>query len=168
MEVLEPHTHGMKIIINFPACLFSHPLRKECRRVTDKVDLKENDVDVNKVEILYGTLMLRNSSMTSFPKLENLRLIEQRPREPVLIIENNPRLHDLEALYYLNFSVHDSKRAVKIANNPSLCIPKDYRDDPFTKRYLGSINTCGFGQPFDLLFFAKLWIPIFLAVIFKD
>ncbi|RCN43374.1 hypothetical protein ANCCAN_10638 [Ancylostoma caninum] len=106
--------------------------------------------------------------MSSFPKLKNLRLIKQRPREPVLVIEDNPKLYDLEALYDMNFSVHDFKRAVRISNNPNLCIAEDYRDEPFTKKYLSSVRTCSFGQPLDLLIFAKIWIPVFLAVIFKD
>ncbi|EYC42349.1 hypothetical protein Y032_0534g3062 [Ancylostoma ceylanicum] len=158
----------IKIFICFTACRFSRPLRQECRRISDTIDLKENDVDADQVEILYGTLMLKNSKMTSFPKVKNLRLVEQRPKEPVLVIEDNPKLHDLEALYNMTFSVHDFKTAVKITNNPNLCIAKDYKDEPFRKTYLGSVRTCSADKLLDLLFFANLWIPIFLIVIFKD
>ncbi|CAJ0604358.1 unnamed protein product [Cylicocyclus nassatus] len=119
----------------------SPTLPSACTNVSDDIDIKEEDLDTT-VEVLYGTLMLRSSNWTSFPKLKNLRRIVQRPGKAALVIEDNQILRDLDAVFDIDFSIRDFKTAVKIENNPELCLRRNYSNNPFAQKFLSGLHPC--------------------------
>ncbi|KAK6751040.1 hypothetical protein RB195_002796 [Necator americanus] len=150
-------------------CAFEQPLPKRCKNISGTVYLKGGDESVQQIEIIYGTLALVNSNMTSFPKLEKLRLIQQRIARPVLVIENNSNLHELDELFGLNFSILHPKKAVRIENNRNLCIGRNYSHELFAIQYLHSVRTCGSTVLPNLLLSFKPWIILlFLSVKFQN
>lgn len=94
------------------------------------------------MEVVYGTLTLRGSNATSFPKMLRLRQIAQKPGTPVLVIENNPMLTDLTPLFGVNIKADDMKNAIKISGNRKLCISKKQANEPFVIKYLTKVDFC--------------------------
>ncbi|VDM68020.1 unnamed protein product [Strongylus vulgaris] len=116
------------------SCSYRRPLPSTCKNVTDDIDITNDDISAA-VEVLYGTLIVKNSNWTQFPNMKNLRLVEQRPSKPVLVIEDNELLRDLDALFDIQFSIRDRKTAVIIKNNPELCFNEKYSNNSFANRY---------------------------------
>ncbi|ETN82490.1 receptor L domain protein [Necator americanus] len=125
------------------ACSYRQPLPYDCRFIFDNIDLKETDNrSLDQIEVVYGTLTLRGSNLTSFPRLKNLRQLGQNSGMPMLVIENNPKLTDLTALFELNMKVDDMRTAIAISGNPKLCIGKKQAKEPFVIKYLTTVDSC--------------------------
>ncbi|KHJ82091.1 receptor L domain protein, partial [Oesophagostomum dentatum] len=105
-------------------CTFSLPLSPGCRFIFGDVDLQGYDESLDQIEVIYGTLILDGTNMTSFPKLPNLRRLVQNPGKPLLVVENNQQLTDMKALYNTTLDIDDIKNAVRISGNPKLCKTK--------------------------------------------
>ncbi|KAK6752133.1 hypothetical protein RB195_003510 [Necator americanus] len=124
-------------------CSYRQPLPYDCRFIFDNIDLKETDNrSLDQIEVVYGTLTLRGSNLTSFPRLKNLRQLGQNSGMPMLVIENNPKLTDLTALFELNMKVDDMRTAIAISGNPKLCIGKKQAKEPFVIKYLTTVDSC--------------------------
>nr|CDJ90650.1 EGF receptor domain containing protein [Haemonchus contortus] len=131
-------------------CPLEEPLYRVCKVISDDIDLTEFDGRLSmldQLEVLVGTLSLKGSNATSFPKLKNLVLLKQPKKGPVLIIEDNPKLSSLEALYNLEIRLRKGERpdnAISIGNNPNLCIDEDASTVPFVIKYLSRVPICEF------------------------
>ncbi|CAJ0607527.1 unnamed protein product [Cylicocyclus nassatus] len=123
-------------------CTFHRPLPEGCRFVFDSVDLRTYDSSFDQIEVVYGALSLRDSNEKEFPLLPNLRQLSQKPGMPVLVIENNKNLTDLKALYTININVDDMNNAMRIKDNPKLCIEHHDANEPFVVKFLTKIDSC--------------------------
>nr|CDJ90652.1 unnamed protein product [Haemonchus contortus] len=100
---------------------------------------------LDQVKVLIGALSLKERNATGFPKLKNLVLLKKPKKGPVLIIEENPKLSSLEALYNLKIQLRKGERpdnAISIGNNPNLCIDENASTVPFVIKYLSRVLIC--------------------------
>ncbi|KAK5971327.1 hypothetical protein GCK32_000714 [Trichostrongylus colubriformis] len=126
-------------------CPLEKPIRKVCKVISDNIDLTEYESALDKVEVVVGTLKLKGSNVTSFPKMKSLILLKQAKKSPVLIIEDNPNLNSLKALYTLEIQLNKGEsadNAINIGNNPKLCIDEDASTVPFVIKYLSRVPIC--------------------------
>ncbi|VDO34049.1 unnamed protein product [Haemonchus placei] len=123
-------------------CSYQLPIPEGCLNVYGDFDLTNFHESFDQVESIIGTMTLSSSNLTSFPKLKNLRAIRQRNDGPVIIIENNPELRDVKALYSLDVYTRNADNAVHVANNTNLCINFTDLDQKFPLHYLGYVDRC--------------------------
>ncbi|KAL6737691.1 hypothetical protein Aduo_011314 [Ancylostoma duodenale] len=124
------------------SCRAITPLPKLCHVLFGTVPLDKYDKSWDVVEVVHGTLSLQNSELTSFPKMEKLVEVEQVANMPVLIIENNANLQDVEALFKIDFDVKTKENAVKIKANPKLCLDENDTVHPFATEFLSNVKQC--------------------------
>ncbi|EYC37345.1 hypothetical protein Y032_0801g2421 [Ancylostoma ceylanicum] len=124
------------------SCKATSPLPKECHVLFGTVPLNRYDKSWDNVEIVHGTLSLQNSGLDSFPKMEKLVKVEQVANTPVLVVENNANLRDVDALFKINFNVKKKENAVRVNANPKLCIEKNNAVLPFAAEFLNDVKQC--------------------------
>ncbi|KAK6014853.1 hypothetical protein OSTOST_19754 [Ostertagia ostertagi] len=126
-------------------CPLERPIRRVCKVVSSNIDLTEYESALDQIEVVVGALSLVGSNVTSFPKMKNLLLLKQPQRGPVLVIEDNPNLNSLNALYKLEIQLRKGESpddAINIGNNPKLCVDEDASTVPFVIKYLSKVPIC--------------------------
>ncbi|XGW26753.1 hypothetical protein V3C99_007387 [Haemonchus contortus] len=146
-------------------CNYQLPIPEGCRNVYGDFDLTNFHESFDQVESIIGTMTLNSSNLTSFPKLKNLRAIRQRNDGPVIIIENNPELRDVKALYSLDLYTKNADDAVHVANNTNLCINFADLDQKFPLHYLGYVDRCMASSGMGIITKQKQWIIISILAI---
>ncbi|KAK6057124.1 hypothetical protein COOONC_05360 [Cooperia oncophora] len=128
-------------------CPLEKPARKVCKVVSSNIDLTKYESAYDQIEVVVGTLSLKESNVSSFPKMKHLVLLKQPEKGPVLVIEDNPKLNSLSALYKLEIQLRDGEKAddaISIGNNPKLCIDEISAVEPFVIKYLSRVPICEF------------------------
>ncbi|KAK5973376.1 Receptor L domain protein [Trichostrongylus colubriformis] len=123
-------------------CEFELPIPEGCRNVIGDFDMTRYDKSFNQVESIIGTITLKSSNLSAFPKMEKLRTVRQNKTGPLIIVENNPNLRDVKALYPLTLYTKNNGDAVVVKENPKLCITFAEMDHMFVLEYLGNVDRC--------------------------
>ncbi|RCN43371.1 hypothetical protein ANCCAN_10635, partial [Ancylostoma caninum] len=124
------------------SCRAISPLPKACHVLFGTVPLNKYDKSWDIVEVVHGTLSLKNSDFASFPKMEKLVEVEQVANMPVLVIEDNANLQDMEAVFKIDFDVKKKENAVEVNANPQLCIGENDAMHPFAVEFLKNVKLC--------------------------
>ncbi|WKY06957.1 hypothetical protein Q1695_006830 [Nippostrongylus brasiliensis] len=133
-------------IQNAFTCSLKRPIRTVCRITVDTVALANYQKQFDEIEAVEGALLLKNSHLKAFPKMKMLRKIRQNKLgEPVLIIEDNPELDDISALFKLQIDLNHGvspEDAVYFNNNPKLCITNEMYQEPFIIKFFKRLPLC--------------------------
>ncbi|PIO62494.1 receptor L domain protein [Teladorsagia circumcincta] len=130
-------------------CDYEMPIPEGCRNVIGNFDLAHYDKSFDQVETIVGTITLKSSNVTSFPKMKKLKAIRQKEKGPIIVIEDNPNLRDVKSLYSLNLYTKNDDGAVRVEKNSKLCVSFAEMDEMFVLQYLGTVDRCSkFVSPF--------------------
>ncbi|KAK6023474.1 receptor L domain protein, partial [Ostertagia ostertagi] len=146
-------------------CEYEVPIPEGCRNVIGHFDLAHYDKSFDQVESIIGSVTLKSSNATSFPKMKKLHAIRQKDKGPIIVIEDNPRLREVTALYPLNLYTKNDDGAVRVEKNPQLCVSFAEMDQMFVLQYLGTVDRCKASSRLEITAKQQLWIIIAILAI---
>ncbi|VDP19506.1 unnamed protein product [Heligmosomoides polygyrus] len=125
-------------------CNFPPPQNAKCRNFYGRINVGEADSkQLDKVELLRGSIQLTRSNITEFPLLRNLKTLEQVDSFPVITIRQNPKLIGVEPLYNVDLKTNNESTAVVLEDNPLLCYNKRQANQPFVAKFMKGVKQCG-------------------------
>lgn len=125
------------------SCNFPPPQNAKCRNFYGRINVGEADSkQLDKVELLRGSIQLTRSNITEFPLLRNLKTLEQVDSFPVITIRQNPKLIGVEPLYNVDLKTNNESTAVVLEDNPLLCYNKRQANQPFVAKFMKGVKQC--------------------------
>ncbi|RCN48966.1 hypothetical protein ANCCAN_04948, partial [Ancylostoma caninum] len=121
---------------------------KNCRVIEGILAFDDpKNVELPKLEELYGQMYLVKSKLAYLPDMPLLRKFEWRrtKEQPYAIkIVNNSQLQSIAPLTKINeFVFEPEDNAVLIEGNPALCIGPKEAGTEFVKKYASNVVACG-------------------------